>query len=81
MATRWLSRCSRYVAVEPVAARGAAAWLARAQLAAGGWPAPPPAQRTAPHAQAPQALAAHALVALHHTKVHGTELTDCNVRN
>ncbi|KAJ8726365.1 hypothetical protein PYW07_001063 [Mythimna separata] len=68
VATRWLSRCSRYVSVEPVAARGAAAWLAQAQRADGSWPAPPAAARTDPHAQAPLPLAARALVALHQTK-------------
>ncbi|XP_049691725.2 thioester-containing protein 1 allele R1 [Helicoverpa armigera] len=68
VALRWLSRCARYVRVEPEAARSAAGWLAHAQEGSGGWPAPAPSTRTSPHAQAPLPLAAYALVALHQTK-------------
>uniref|UniRef100_A0A2A4K0R1 TEP1-F n=1 Tax=Heliothis virescens TaxID=7102 RepID=A0A2A4K0R1_HELVI len=68
VALRWLSRCARYVHVEPDAARSAAGWLAHAQDDSGAWPAPPPSTRTSPHAQAPLPLAAYALVALHQTK-------------
>lgn len=68
VACRWLSRCSRYVQVEPLAARAAAAWLARRQQPAGDWPPPPPAARPAPHAQGTLPLAAYSLIALHYSK-------------
>ncbi|CAH0603133.1 unnamed protein product [Chrysodeixis includens] len=67
VAARWLSRCSRYISVEPEAARRAAAWLAQAQQADGSWPAQT-AARNDPHAQAPLPLTAQAMLALHQAK-------------
>lgn len=62
VSARWLSRCAKYVEVSPVAAKGAARWLATQQAASGGWPAP--LTPLDPHAQAPAPLAAHTLLAL-----------------
>lgn len=67
MSLRWLSRCARHVEVSPVAATGAAEWLARAQQPDGAW-APGPLKND-PRAQAPMPLAAHALLALIQAKV------------
>lgn len=64
MATRWLSRASRYVQVSPVAVTAAAQWLAQAQNADGSWTPPPPAQRHNQRAQDQLPLTAHALLAL-----------------
>ncbi|XP_072936646.1 thioester-containing protein 1 allele S3-like isoform X2 [Epargyreus clarus] len=68
VATRWMWRATRYLAVSPAAAAAAARWLAAAQAPDGGWPAPPPAARHDPRAQSPVPLAAYALHALLATK-------------
>lgn len=68
VAARWLSRCSRYISVEPEAARRAAVWLAQAQQTDGSWPAQATG-RNDPHAQALLPLTAQAMLALHQAKV------------